>query len=369
MLGVGLFLCSLLLLPAASHSHVSRRQGGGEDNEGATTNLPDQLESATQDDAGGDAGGDDGGGGGDGLDDLANAAENELDRLDDNFILTLKNLSRYLPINVEYAVEKGRECDIIRNNKQFYQRVPLIISAVLIVLGIIFGFFGYRLIKIVLFLIGFLIGFAALYLLITGLTYSRPEHWIPYMALGVAIVAGLLAGLLTICIYYIGIFLAGGSIGFLVTWFILSAINVPFFREHIYVPVLISLAVAIILGIITLILQKWFFMLGTAVLGGFIVVWGFDYYLELGSMIYYLFLFAEHRSNVKPCWYSWIIIPLFIVLIFAGLLIQVFITGRKYDHKKEMKGVCCGLCKKKKKDTKSAPDGKANYMKLKSVEK
>ena len=158
------------------------------------------------------------------------------------------------------------------------------------------------------------------------------------MALGVAIAGGLLAGLLTICIYYIGIFLAGGSIGFLVTWFILSAINVAFFRDHIYVPVLISLAVAIILGIITLILQKWFFMLGTAVLGGFIVVWGFDYYLELGSMIYYLFLFAENRSNVKPCWYSWIIIPIFIILIFAGLLIQVFVTGRKYDHKKEMRG-------------------------------
>lgn len=147
-----------------------------------------------------------------------------------------------------------------------------------------------------------------------------------------------MAGLLTICVYYIGIFLAGGSVGFLVTWFILASINVGFFREHIYVPIIISVVAAIVVGAIALLLQKWFFMLGTAVLGGFIVVWGLDYYLELGSMIYYLFLFAENRSRLKPCWYSWIIIPILIILILAGLLIQVFVTGRKYDHKKEMKG-------------------------------
>lgn len=195
--------------------------------------------------------------------------------------------------------------------------------------------------KIVLFLIGFLIGFAISYFIIVAFTHSRPEHWIPYVALAVATVVGLITGLLTICIYYIGIFLAGGSIGFLISWFILASINVPFFRNHIYVPIIIAVVAAIVVGIFSLFLQKWFFMLGTAILGGFIVVWGLDYYLELGSMIYYLFLFAENRSSLKPCWYSWIILPIFMILIIAGFLIQVFVTGRKYDHKKEMKGNYC----------------------------
>ena len=197
---------------------------------------------------------------------------------------------------------------------------------------------GYRLIKLVLFLIGFLIGFSIVYFIIIAFTHDRPEHWIPYVALASAAVAGLLVGLLTICIYYLGIFLAGASIGFLITWFILSAINVGFFRDHIYVPIIIAVVVGVAVGVVTLWLQKWFFMLGTSVLGAFVVVWGLDYYLELGAMIYYLFLFAEQRSELRPCWYSWIILPIFIILILAGLLIQVFVTGRKYDHKKEMRG-------------------------------
>ena len=177
-----------------------------------------------------------------------------------------------------------------------------------------------------------------MYFLIAGLTHGRPETWLPYVALAVAVVVGIITGLLTICIYYIGIFLAGASIGFLISWFILGAINVPFLREHIYVPIIIAVVVAIIIGIIALVLQKWFFMVGTSILGGFLVVWGLDYYIELGSMIYYLLLFAENRSTLKPCWYSWMMLPLFFILSLAGFLVQALLTGRKYDHKKEMKG-------------------------------
>ena len=135
-----------------------------------------------------------------------------------------------------------------------------------------------------------------------------------------------------------GIFLAGGSIGFLITWFILASINITFFREHIYVPIIIAVVVGIVAGIIALLIQKWVFMLGTAILGSFIIVWGLDYYLELGAMIYYLLLFAEHRTDLRPCWYSWMIIPIFFILALAGFLVQAFVTGRKYDHKKELKG-------------------------------
>ena len=53
---------------------------------------------------------------------------------------------------------------------------------------------GYRLIKIVLFLIGFLMGFAVCYFIILGFTHDRPEHWIPYVALVGAAVVGLIFG-------------------------------------------------------------------------------------------------------------------------------------------------------------------------------
>jgi len=198
---------------------------------------------------------------------------------------------------------------------------------------------GYRLIKVVLFLIGFLAGFTVVYFIIVGVTHGRSENWLPYVALAAAVVVGILVGLLTICIYYVGIFLAGASIGFLVPWFILGAINIPFLRTHFYVIIIICAVVAVIVGILALILQKWFFIVGTSILGAFIVIWGVDYYIELGSMVYYLLLFAENRSSLKPCWYSWTMMPVFFVLALAGFLVQAFVTGRKYDHKKEMKGM------------------------------
>ena len=80
-------------------------------------------------------------------DDIANSA-NEINKFFNDtrsrFIDALKNLSTYLPINVNYvyAIKIDGACDIIHYNKTFYDRVPLIISAVLIVLGVIFCFFG-----------------------------------------------------------------------------------------------------------------------------------------------------------------------------------------------------------------------------------
>ena len=207
---------------------------------------------------------------------------------------------------------------------------------------------GYRLIKIVLFLIGFVIGSSLTYF--TILSFSSDHFhmtWVPYTAATVSIVVGIICGVLTICIYYIGIFLAGASIGFLLTWFILAAIDIPFFREHIYVPVIGAAVGAVIVGGVSLWIQKWFFMLGTSVLGSFMICWGVDYFLELGTMVYYLLLFAEHRSRLEPCWYSWGMLPLFLACSVAAFLLQALLTGRKYDHRKELQGLssqfiaCC----------------------------
>ncbi len=192
--------------------------------------------------------------------------------------------------------------------------------------------------KIILFLIGFLAAGSITYFIILAFTHQLSASWVLYVSIIVPIVVGIIAGILVICLYYIGIFLAGGSVGFLIVWFMLAAIDVDFFRTHLYVPILIAVAVGLIVGIITLFVQKWFFILGTTVLGSFMIIWGLDYYLELGSIVYYLVLFAEHRAQIKPCWYSWTMVGLFGVLIIVAFLVQAFLTGRKYDHKKALNG-------------------------------
>ena len=191
--------------------------------------------------------------------------------------------------------------------------------------------------KVVLFLIGFVLGGALTYFIVLAFTHDLGDKWV-YVTGGAAVLVGIVCGVLTICIYYVGIFLSGACIGFLITWFILAAINIDFFLTHIWVPFAAALVGAMIVGIVALCIQKWFFMLGTALLGAFQIIWGVDYYLELGAMIYYLFLFAENRSDLKPCWYSWGIAPAFVVLILSSFLVQAFLTGRKYNHKEHFNG-------------------------------
>lgn len=58
------------------------------------------------------------------------------------FEQALANLSSYLPLDINYTLTKAQECDLVKNNKGYYQTIGLILSAVLIVLGIIFAYIG-----------------------------------------------------------------------------------------------------------------------------------------------------------------------------------------------------------------------------------
>lgn len=58
------------------------------------------------------------------------------------FLTAIYNISEYFPLSIDYADTVGQECDIIKYNKSYYSTVGLIIAAVLIVLGVLFGFFG-----------------------------------------------------------------------------------------------------------------------------------------------------------------------------------------------------------------------------------
>lgn len=194
--------------------------------------------------------------------------------------------------------------------------------------------------KINLFLIGFLVGGSIVYLLLLGLDDKfGGGEWKIYLYIAVSCAVGAICGIITICVYYIGLFLAGGSVGFLLTWLLLALINIPYLQQHMYIPLLVAVAVGILCGIVTLIFQKWLVIVGTSVVGGFLMAWAIDYYLELGRMVYYLFLFAEHRGSLALCWFSWTVLVLFVVVSIIGMIVQGAVTGRKYNHKEHFKSM------------------------------
>ena len=198
-------------------------------------------------------------------------------------------------------------------------------------------FTGYRLFKYTLFTIGALTGGVVAFYVTYN--YLSNEDHVFYISLGVAVAFGIICGVLVVILYYIGIFLAGAALGGIATWFVLSLISVDYLQEHRWVPILILVIVAVIFGIIALFVQKWFVMLATPVIGGLLVTVAIDYFLELGRMMQYAFNVLRHVPDKPDCWYSWAMLGVFGVVVISGIIVQVFITGRKYDHRKDTKGM------------------------------
>ena len=147
------------------------------------------------------------------------------------------------------------------------------------------------------------------------------------------LLAGVIVGIVTICIYHVGLFLVGASVGFLFAWFFLSIIDPQFFQDKIYIPIIIAIVAGVISGVITLAYPKYLVILGTSAVGAFQIVWALDYYLELGQAVYYLALYAVDRSELTLCWYSWVVVALCPVLFITGFFVQLLVTGRKHNHK------------------------------------
>ena len=71
-------------------------------------------------------------------DDLKNFFHDSRNKL----YLAFYNLSSYLPLDIDYAETVGKECDILKYNKDYYTTVGLILAGVLAVVGVLFAFFG-----------------------------------------------------------------------------------------------------------------------------------------------------------------------------------------------------------------------------------
>ena len=198
-------------------------------------------------------------------------------------------------------------------------------------------FIGYRLFKYTLFTIGALTGGVVAFFITYN--YLSNEDQVFYISLGVAVAFGVICGVLVVILYYIGIFLAGAALGGIATWFVLSLISVDYLQEHRWIPILILVIIAVIFGIIALFVQKWFVMLATPVIGGLLVTAAIDYFLELGRMMQYAFNVLSHVPDKPDCWYSWAMLGVLGAVVISGIIVQVFITGRKYDHRKDTKGM------------------------------
>jgi len=116
---------------------------------------------------------------------------------------------------------------------------------VLLAMGVIGLLFGYKLIRIFVYLVGFVIGF----LILSSLTSSANASWAPLM---MGIVGGSVLGLICYLFWYLGIFVLGAVVG--ATLVMVLGCNIP---------IVVGIA-AIISGILAIAIRKFMIIVSTS---------------------------------------------------------------------------------------------------------
>jgi len=128
-----------------------------------------------------------------------------------------------------------------------------------VVLGILMCFWGYRLLKVMLGVVGAIVGASAGWSF--GMGLASANH---VVALVCAVVAGLIGAALCVWLFFLGVFLLGASVGAI-------AASAFFGTAGTQPNPIIIVVVAVIFGVLALVLQKFMIIVATAFNGSYLV--------------------------------------------------------------------------------------------------
>ncbi len=152
-------------------------------------------------------------------------------------------------------MDPGTLADLLHD---FY--VP--VSVVTVLLGVANCFFGYKIFRFFLGLVGFVLG-AAAGVWLGGQLGDGGEMWM----LGGGLVGGILGAGLLVILYFLGVFLFGAAVGAMLVGVIGGALEIE-------MPLAAVIVGAVVLGIVAVALQKVVIILGTALSGSWTAVVG-----------------------------------------------------------------------------------------------
>lgn len=189
-------------------------------------------------------------------------------------------------------------------------------------------FAGYRFFKAVMFLTGFTFATVLVY------TICQEEDALPPEGnIGVAVGAGILCGLVTMLIHYVGLFLTGFHFGVALGTGVLIIVEQFVHPETKWIPIGVLVGVGIVFALLSLKFQKALTILGTSVLGGALMVTCLDYFIEMAAMMQYVWERIKGDHSQPLCWYSWIILGCWPFCFVVGVLVQWRITGMGVNHR------------------------------------
>ncbi|KAG1661511.1 Transmembrane protein 198 [Nymphon striatum] len=211
-----------------------------------------------------------------------------------------------------------------------YNIIATVMCGMYLIFGVVYSLFGYRCFKAIMFLTGFICASAVVYLI------CLEEDLLPVGGnAGVAIGAGILFGLITMLVQYVGLFVTGLHSGLLIGITALAIMHIFYIPHTMWISGGVLIGCALIFAIATLCWQKSLTIFGTSLYGGAIICVSIDYFIEKFQMVYW---FCDRIRILPPsddlCWFSWVIVALWPVLVTTGLCTQWRVTGKGIHHQR-----------------------------------
>ncbi|XP_056146046.1 transmembrane protein 198-B [Lampris incognitus] len=227
------------------------------------------------------------------------------------------------------GAEGGLRCN--QEIERRYQIVPSVVCSMCCLFGIIYCFFGYRCFKAVMFLTGLMFGSVVIFMLCYKETVMDTQLSVE-ASVGIGLGIGTLCGLVTMLVRSVGLFMVGLLLGLLVGVASLVVMEEFYHPKTVWVPLGILLGSGTLFAVLTLQWQRCFVTFSTATFGSAIITVTVDYFIELFTLVHYIYDRLSVAEKRSVCWFTWVILGVWPVLALLGVLIQWKVTAEGYSH-------------------------------------
>lgn len=217
-----------------------------------------------------------------------------------------------------------------------YDPYTATVCALYLIFGIACAFFGYRIFKALLFLTGFIFGSIIVYLI------CAEEAVLPeYGNAGVALSAGILFGLVTMLVQYVGLFMLGFHTGLLIGLVSLCITEVFHSQQTAWIGLAVLLSSGLLFALFNLYFQKSLTIIGSALYGGAVISTSVDFFLQNSKNLNWLWArikvdqpatFGTAQETLPKCWIAWVVFGIWPAVFLFGVMIQGCCTGRGIYH-------------------------------------
>lgn len=242
---------------------------------------------------------------------------------DDSFFGNYSNASDYCEDHIK----------IIRE----YDPYKASVCALYFIFGVVCAFFGYRCFKAIMFLYGFIFGSIVVYL-ICAEEAVLPE-WSNAL---IASSAGVLFGLITMLVQYVGLFMLGFHTGLLGGLIGLCFVEIYYVPYSAWLTIGVLLATGLIFALLNLYFQKSLTIFGSSLYGAAILMTTTDFFLEDSLVLHWVWervkvdRMVDTNTNaldtVPKCWMAWLVSAIWPVIFILGLCVQTCCTGKGIHH-------------------------------------